>query len=286
VINSPMFFMGLFITVTSIVLYSIVHRLPFNPFLGFRIGYSYLSRDLWVKLNKVAALVFMSVGLVTTVLSVIIADEVIVLEVFLGLIIVSLVVLINYSSKAAELELMKIPEHREVGKVEVLTPFYPSIAHIVITLVPYVLGITFIALNAHSLPDSVAIHFTSSGAPDRFMPKTQALILMTFTPTFVIGLTLFFYYLGVKKPEIYYRPWLRGKLRIFVTFIYTFLSLTSPLASIAMVDTVWFNIYGEHLTLLTHLMMALIIVIIAQIIYFIAYITKHYLKYKSQTRII
>lgn len=51
----------------GLIIYFIANRIPPNPFLGFRIGYAYVSRRVWVKLNRISGIVVALIGVLVLV---------------------------------------------------------------------------------------------------------------------------------------------------------------------------------------------------------------------------
>ena len=136
-LHLPGFIIGLCLLIIGLLIYKFAHRIPSNPFLGFRVGYAYLSRGLWIRLNRIAGLTFSIIGLVLTILSFIIINDVVMAITLTLTIIVSFTFLIIYSSKITETELFKIPEHRE-GDYRVIKSIPPTTFHLILTLAPYI----------------------------------------------------------------------------------------------------------------------------------------------------
>ncbi len=230
---------------TGIILYLIANKIPPNPFLGFRIGYAYVSRSVWVKLNRIAGLIFTLVGLLTIVESFFINYEVVLLLLPIQLI-VATILLVEYAERIAERELIKIPEGKE-EKLEPIKPFYPHILHIIVPIAMLVAFVYFAITLYPQLPEKVAVHFNIHDIPNRYGSKTEVLATIIAAPAMVYTLLFFFIYLGVKKPVAFYKPWFKPQIvyRI-VNILYTLLAVVAVTITLALIDVLYYNVYGEH----------------------------------------
>jgi len=102
------------------------------------------------------------------------------------------------------------------------------------------------------------------------MPKDQAVLMILGIPTLLLILTVFMFILGWKKPESYYKPWLRGIIRHYVMILLCFIT----------VDTIWYNVYYEHQMIFINLIMFCLALTLALSAYLTYIVVKRYLRVK------
>ncbi|AIY90863.1 tryptophan-specific permease [Geoglobus acetivorans] len=170
-----------------------------NPYVGVRMGYTYLSREAWKKANAFAGAYSVLVG-VAMLLAVLLLNPPI--HAFIAIYLLSLVPLVYVSYRIAketyEMEDMSSPPGEmkpfSAGSVEkpILLQTVPLLAYLLIA-----------ALSWNSLPDVVAVHFTIDGTPDGFAGKIAGILVIPSTVMLaVIALTAF----SAKEPLILRLP--------------------------------------------------------------------------------
>ncbi len=277
------FVSSLLIAVTGAALYLLAERLPMNPFVGFRIGYAYISRKLWVKLNKEAGLVLAVIGAFLMPASLIL-EPLASIMLLLALLVGATIVLVERASRLAEKELLSAPP-REAAPGARITPVPPSIGHVAALVAAVVFTIGGLAAYYPMLPDNVAVHFTWSGVPDSYAPKASipALVLTPFLVLLV--LTAFFFILGYRKPEAFYKPWLPwSMITRFVGILYTLLIAVLLVASFANLDLLYYNVYGYHLVPTPIFVTVSLTVTLGLTAYLIAVLVKAYTRLRERYR--
>ncbi|BES81622.1 hypothetical protein PABY_11890 [Pyrodictium abyssi] len=196
---------GLMLALPGLALALVADRLEQNPLIGFRVGYTFTSREAWVKANRVSGVVLaatglaaMAVGLVWGFMACVIALVVLPL--------VALPLLVSYASRTAEKALIGEEQPLEPPAGELPRPRYPVLA----AVVP-ILGLAACAMAA-------------AGLLEEGMPAAAV----------VVGLepfaALYLAYLSLARPEAYHQPWLEpGE----VAWLATLVPVSAGLASMA-----------------------------------------------------
>ncbi len=270
------------IAAAGLALYITAPRIKPNPFLGFRIGYVYVSRKLWVKANRIASIIMAIIAFTTIALVHIVGATTSLVLMTLELI-ASIVALTIYFEKLAEKELISIPSSIEEQNREliVLEPMPPSIYHIAPPLVMLAILVIGILVYYPLLPQKVAVHFNIEGVPDRYASKTEATIIITLSITVVYSIYVFMALLGTRKPEAFYKPGLNSKtIRRIVNTLYTLLSITTTMVSIGMFDILYYNVSGAHIPLVNYIVMAFTALIVLSITRLALMLKKEYKKVK------
>lgn len=86
------------------------------------------------------------------------------------------------------------------------------------------------------------------------------------------------YYLGYKKPIVYYKPWLKGALYHYVMLVYTVLSLMTALVSLASITVIMYNTHRSMASILLKLIVITIGIIISLSIYMLLFVLKRYIR--------
>ncbi|WP_297467327.1 DUF1648 domain-containing protein [Thermococcus sp.] len=161
----------MFISVTFLLagLLTLAVRNKQNPFIGVRVGYTYVSKEAWRKANTVGGLFFVFFSLILVGLSLLDASEVTFMLVMVAGLIGGLIVPIAVAKKTYEME-----------ELSMEAPEKPAGRRILVNIRPYLfLQLTFlgvylliVALNWDKLPEIIAVHFNASGTPNGFMSRT------------------------------------------------------------------------------------------------------------------
>ncbi len=103
--------LGLVTIAAGLVIYSVARYLPMNTLIGFRLGYTFMSRRLWVKFNREMGLALAGVGLATIALGRIVAGEESLIASYLAMVVLAYILLFYRARKEGELEAtLKPPE--------------------------------------------------------------------------------------------------------------------------------------------------------------------------------
>ncbi len=241
------YFVALVMLASGTLLALLAGRIPANPIFGFRIGYAYVSRGAWVKLNRLAGACLSALGASLIPQYLLLGDAGLTVLLF-GVELVALTAaLILYGERVAEAELISeaVPEGLPGKPVPVrgygINPLAAALMF---------LGVLVLAYSATLLPSiqggEAAVHFGISGEPNGFMPASQ-LPALYLAPAFVGGLALLFMLLSVKKPESFYKPWLTEReITVLTHALQVTLASVFLVISVAIYDTIHYNVYGAH----------------------------------------
>ncbi len=168
--NTHLFVDMLFVVVG--VLTYIFRNTP-NPYIGVRLGYTYLSKEAWRRANTFAALYCILLGMLLLFLDLTIKlpNNVFVLLMLVG---IAPMVVITYriAKETYEREDMKKPmdeEPKPLRKVDVKS-------HLILQLVTIAAYLLVVAMVWGKLPNTVATHFNIYGIPDSFMDRLSGAI--------------------------------------------------------------------------------------------------------------
>ncbi len=244
--DTIVYFVASVVLVSGALLALLAGRIPANPIFGFRIGYAYASKKAWVKLNRVAGVCLCILGASLIPQHLLLGDAGTTVLLFGVEITILTAALILYGERVAEAELISeaapaLPGEPIPVKGYGINPLAAALA---------LLGAMILAYSATLLPSikggEVAIHFGASGEPNGFMPASQ-LPTLYLAPTFVGGLALLFMFLSVRKPESFYKPWLTEReITIMVHSLQVMVASVFLVVSVAIYDTIYYNIHEAH----------------------------------------
>ncbi len=267
------FIIGLIITVSGAIIAVIAEYLPINPFIGFRIGYTYSSKKIWIKYNRYAGISFAIIGLVIMALSLIIESITFLTIILLTTILTTTITLALLAAHESEKELGKQAYEIEKKKEQLeekiirINPVVPSPPRLILMILPPILSIILSLYCIPLLPQKVPVHFDINGYPDRWEP------LSTFTTTTLpvlialqfIGLIIVL--VELKAPLTFYKPGLPKKK--VVELIYDIGIIVAWAMFIALTDTYYYATKNSHIIptqVYTAIMLFLIAFIIIRVI--------------------
>ncbi|ADT84707.1 SdpI family protein [Thermococcus barophilus] len=144
-----------------------------NTAIGFRFGYTFSSKEAWVKVNTFGGKAFMAFGVLLFVLSLKVRN----ILIFFIVMIAGVLLITTYGYKMAreivEKESLREPAFGEPKPVEGIN-VKPYLA---IQIGALAFSIIFLVLSWDRLPEIVAIHFNIAGEPDNFAQKTLGVFL-------------------------------------------------------------------------------------------------------------
>ncbi len=190
---------------TGILEYFIAPKIGPNPYLGFKIGYTFADREVWNKANRL-------MGKFIIIHSLILFPTALIpnfLLYYLILFMVPLIAFIPFGIRYAAIQLeMKGAKSENVSQIKMegitVGKFW--------SLSPFLLYLLLIALEFityPSLPDVIAVHFDAAGNPNGWSSKGSFLISYSLFALFAPAFSYLFIYLGKKYP-MYIHP---GKMR-------------------------------------------------------------------------
>ena len=239
---------GLIIAVTGLILALIAKRLPVNPFIGFRIGYTYASRRIWVKYNRLAGISFAIIGLITVILSLLAVPVTLLAAILVVLVLANTVVLSFLAAREAERELGKeafrIEKKESVEKISRIEPVKPTPLRLVLMILPPILSLILISIYLPLLPSQIPVHFNVAGEPDRWEP------LPTFTSItlpILVGfqfIAIVFLLVELKAPLVFYKPGIPKQL--VVPVLYDVGIVVSWLVFLALFDILYYAVNNQH----------------------------------------
>ena len=254
---------GLIIAVTGLALALIAKRLPVNPFIGFRIGYTYASRRIWVKYNRLAGISFAIIGLITVILSLLAISVTLLAAILVVLVLVNTIVLSFLAAQEAERELGKeafrIEKKELIEKISRIEPVKPTPLRLVLMILPPILSLILVSIYLPLLPSQVPVHFNVAGEPDRWEPLST---FTSITLPVLIGfqfIAIVFLLVELKAPLVFYKPGIPK--RLVVSVLYDVGIVVSWLVFLALFDILYYAVNNQHLlpnTLLTLIILLMI----------------------------
>ncbi len=164
-----------------------------NPYVGVRMGYTYLSKEAWRKANTFAGIYCVAVGFALLALSVIFQPPNLV---FLSILLTSVAILAVLSYRIAketyEMEDLKAPikSAKPLEKIDVKP-------YLLVQLISVILYLILVSTLWDEIPSKFAVHFNVSGKPDCYADKVVgAVILPLLTMSIVPAVTV----LSSKEP--------------------------------------------------------------------------------------
>ena len=260
-------YLSTFFIVLGAILYFLIRKIPPNIFVGVRIGFTFISREVWIKVNReygaslialgIAVLILMRLGLPPNTL----------LTTSLVTSIVLTVVFLIRAYRLAEYYTTMKPEVSK-GEVKALQPLKAGLLRTSLAIAPPII-IALLGIATYSLlPNQVAVHFDSNGLPNLFEDKDS--FMKSTTPLFTILalVSAASIVLGRKLPIAFYNPW--TTMRRFYVAVTDFLICLSWMLAISYVDLIHYNLLSRHLIdpmVLVTVSSILLILLIARVIY-------------------
>ena len=273
-----MIFIGLFLSMliilTSILAYFITPRIEPNPIFGFRVGYTLIDKEVWIKGNKFISKLFMVIGILFLSLSMLLNNEYLVtfLVLFKISVIVGVTVSILYVDDLAE----KVTGRRKIEEPSKIVPLKlnPKIVKYLAALtILYMVLNSMIVYTANFLPDTIAVHFDISGFPNRYEGKFNFVLGVITVTSLDFILYAVFFYLAKNKPLIFYKPKLGISTNDFMEWLAMLVAISFAIVGLAYADIFTYNLHG------CHIMPMFIIICLALMLVFLVIL---YLAYKTR----
>ncbi len=269
-----MFVFTTIITIAGVLLIVIGYRLKPSLFLGFRIGYAYISRYTWRKLNIYSGISFIVLG---SILYLLIFSGLTppILLIVLPLVLVAILIgLTEYGARLAEKELIRM-ESIEKVEYEKLRSIEAGFIPIAIASISIPIFIYFLIMYYPLLPEKIAIHFDIKGKPDLYADKSSGLLYISLAFIVITAISLFFSYLSIKRPESFYRPIIPFTLmRRIASAINILLSILIIVILLAFVDTICYNVYRFHIVRIEFMPIVILVPLFIVIAYIVSIATK------------
>ena len=189
----------------SLIQYFIAPKIGPNPYLGFRIGYTFADRETWYKANKFMGKLMILHSLFLLPLCLIPNFLVPFIIIFVVPLILFIPIGIKYSSHILEIRgstVSKFARRRiepiKIGPVWSISPIFL-----------YSILLAFMLVTYPNLPNKIAVHFDLSGNPNGWSSKDDFFINFSLFSLIFPAISYIFIFLGKKYP-IYTHP---GKMR-------------------------------------------------------------------------
>ena len=175
-----------------------------NPYIGMRIGYTYLSKEAWRRANSFAGVYCIVLGFALLAVSLIFHPSRLV---FLSIILIMATILAVQSYRIAkeayEMEDLKIPVNsaRLLKKMEVKPVDVKP--YLLIQLIPVVVYLILVLALWNKLPNTVAIHFSASGRPNGYASKLSGVLII---PLIVMAIVPVITAVSLKEPMLIRYP--------------------------------------------------------------------------------
>ncbi len=161
----------MFISITFLLagLLTFAVRNKQNPFIGVRVGYTYVSKEAWRKANTVGGLFFVFFSLLLAGLSIIDTSEVTFMLVMVAGLIGGLILSIIVAKNTYEMEELSLEAPEKPAGRRILVNIKPYLFLQLAFMSVYLL---IVALNWDKLPEIIAVHFNAFRTPNGFMSRT------------------------------------------------------------------------------------------------------------------
>ncbi|MBO8174027.1 MAG: DUF1648 domain-containing protein [Thermococcus sp.] len=207
-----------------------------NMAIGFRIGYTFASKEAWRKVNTFTGKAFMVFGVLLFIFSLNGYNPLIFSIVMVAGILLITLTGYRMAKEIVEKESLKEPVFGEPKPIEGIN-VKPYLAIQIATLT---FSFLFLIFSWDKLPDTVAIHFNIAGEPDNFAQKTLGVFLF---PLAVSAIPLILTYLAKDPMMIRATPKISKKgLKIFAEMM----TITGVMLAWANVYLILYNAYNFH----------------------------------------
>jgi len=238
------YYVGITYLTLGAILYFLIKRIPPNIFIGLRIGFTFISREVWSRVNREYGASLVALGTAVILLNYLGLPPNTLLNVSVGAaIVITLVFIIRAYRLADYYATMKVGGGGE--GVEVIKPLKLGSLRTALAIAPPILITASLILTYPILPNQVATHFGPNGLPNGFTSKYG---FLTFVTPLILTLSLLglaSVILGMKLPIAFYNPWTTmGRFFIAVTDL---LIATSWVMVLTYVSIVTYNVLGRHI---------------------------------------
>ncbi len=275
--------LSLFFIVSGFVMIILACRGKIIPFIGFKIGYVYVSPEMWKKYNLLSGIIIVILGIVVYPLSWFIGAVNSIFAVSLFVISIFFYLTLRAEREAEKVLLKKSPETTVSPEIPLTKGFKLAVPVMLISILLTTYTLSFIVLNYSALPDKIAIHFTQDWTPDSYMDKQAGITVLIFAQLIVFSITLYICYLGVKKPESFYRPYIKWEYtKRAVSILLLLILATNVIMSLAFIDVIYYGLTGKHLVLISNCFTVFHVLLAISILLIIYFAVKGYNESKKE----
>ncbi len=155
-----------------------------NPYIGVRMGYTYLSKEAWRKANTFAGIYCILTGFCLLAISVILKPSI---PAFLAVLLILVAILAVQSYRTAK-ETYEREDLRTPANTTRPLKMIGVKPYLLVQLIPIAFYFILASMFWDRLPDTVAIHFDASGRPDNYADKITGTLVIPLIAMAVIPL--------------------------------------------------------------------------------------------------
>jgi len=242
------FLLSVFIALMGVIAYIVTPRIKPNPWFGFRVGYTLVDREVWVKGNKFISKLFIIDGLVFAILSFLLPEESLLsfLILFEISVIACTIAAILYVDNLAEKVTGRKPSE-ESSKITPIRLDPRTIKYPIVLSIFYLVLLSTVLYTVNLLPDTIAVHFNIWGVPDRYDSRLEFAKLFVTVFSLDYAFYMVFYFLAKYKPLIFYRPKLGFSTTEFIKLLSLIFGLIIIIMGVIYAIVFTYNFYGYHI---------------------------------------
>ncbi|MCD6370112.1 MAG: SdpI family protein [Thermoplasmata archaeon] len=182
--------------------YFVAPKVGPNPVFGFRVGYTFASRESWEKSNRFVGRLMLIHALLLLPLS-LMGDEILALYLIAFMIPLVLIVPVGlrYASNILEMVGAKkgVEERRKMQPIRIEGPW------LWLPLIAYVIFLAVMIITCPELPSVVATHFDAGGNPNGWLSREELLLFNSLIGVLPLGIAYLFTFLARRYP-LYLHP--------------------------------------------------------------------------------
>ena len=244
------------ITLGLIQYFIVSRKVPPNPFIGFRVGTTFMHREVWVRINKQSGIALVALGAITFLLNELGVDALTTLIAVVTYLPIYALLLYRSYRLAEYYSLIK--PSRDGSEVEVLRLEPPGVIKLVLAALPPLIVTTSI-ITTYSL----GTHELSGGYFSSNFIVTTVIYLIT-TSYALINILL-----GIKYPILFYNPWMSiQRFYSLTTDILIGISWTIAITYLNMTIYLITNTYPIPINLLIPALPMIVVCLVARLAYY------------------
>lgn len=280
--QSALYILSILLVVSGISMIVLAIRGKIIPFIGFRIGYVYVSPRIWRKYNLLSGIIIAVLGVAIHPLSWFIGVLNSILIAPVALIVVFFYLTLRTEHEAEKILIKESSKAASLPEIRLARGFPLAIPVMLTSILLTTYTLALIILSYPGLQDEIAVHFTSSGIPDSYLDKQAGITMLVFSQLLVFTITLYMCYLGIKKPESFYKPYIRWEYaRKTVNIKLAVILAVNVVVSLTTIDTVYYNLTGKRIALAPYSCIVLYILLAVLIPLTIYYMVRGYFTSKN-----